>query len=431
MRQPEQPSVTSPLRLLASPLSVLLLMGAVLFGACREAPATVPATDAGPLVADTAGIHVVNDTAPSWGTAAAWTIGVAPSLDLGPPAQPLLGVPAPVWLSDGRVVVANASKQEILYFSPSGKLLVTAGGRGVDQGQFHGLGWIGGAPADTIVAYDFVSNRLSLFDAAGRFVRAVTVAVGGPGVNAEPLASYPDGSVLVRINAGSAPFTGKPGAVVRDSASYVRVGLDGALVATLGTFPQDENFGVEAHGKSGPTAPFPVPFGLITAAAIRGDTTLIGTGASFEIASLGPAGTPVGLLRAAIPRPAVTPAEREEFTRAAITRLRTASNMMQTPLDTSLFASLAKAPFPAEKPAFGRLVVDATGALWVSAPPTPPMPPTDWNVFAPDGTWLGSVTTPVGFRVDVIGQGAMLGVWRASHGEERVQVYPVFRGAGS
>ena len=76
-------------------------------------------------------------------------------------------------------------------------------------------------------------------------------------------------------------------------------------------------------------------------------------------------------------------------------------------------------------------MVDATGALWVSGPAMPPKPPTSWNVFAPDGTWLGTVTTPDGFRVDVIGRDAMLGVWRASHGEERVQVYPVFRGAGS
>ena len=407
-----------------------LITGAILITACRESPSTVPAADAGPLVADTAGLRIVNDTAASWGNGSPWTVGVAPTLDIGSPAQALLGVADPVWLSDGRVVVVNASKQQILYFAPSGALLVTAGGPGVDQGQFHGLGWVGLAPADTIVAFDFVSNRFSLFDAKGKFVRGFGLPLDSTAVGPEPLASYPDGSVLVRLGRAR-PFVGKPGAVRRDSASYVRVGLDGVVRVTIGTFPQSESFGVMAHGKTGPTTPFPVPFGLLTAVAVRGDTTLIGTSASFEIASFGPAGAPVGLLRAAIARPPVTAEEKAAFTTAAISRLRTASVMMKTPLDSGLLAAVSGAPFPANKPAFGRFVVDATGALWVSDPLTPPQPPTNWNIFAPDGTWLGSVVTPAGFRVDVIGQNAMLGVWRAPHGDERVQVYPIFRGAGS
>jgi hypothetical protein len=429
MRQHAQASVSPRVPLIPC-VAPALLVGAIFLAGCGEAPAAVPATDAQPLVTDTTGLHIANDSAPDWGASTPWTIGVAPSLDIGPPAQALLGVSAPVWLSDGRIVVSNASRQEILYFSPTGKLLLTAGGRGIDPGQFHGLGWIGRAPGDTIVAYDFVANSLALFDPKGKFVRGAKIAAGGGGAGLDPLANYPDGSLLVRIGGATSPFPGKPGTVMRDSATYLRVGLDGSVVATLGTFPQSESFGV-SHTKGGAVAPFPVPFGLVTAAALYGDTLLLGTGTRFEIAAFGPSGAPVGLLRAAIPRSPVTPAEKEAFTTSAITRLRTASNMMQTALDTTLLTALTNAPFPADRPAFGRLVVDATGALWVSGPITPPQPPTNWNVFAPDGTWLGSVTTPEGFRVDAIGQDAMLGVWRATHGEERVQVYPVFRGAGS
>jgi hypothetical protein len=429
MRQRAQPPALPRVPFLAS-LAPTLLAGTVLLAGCGESPPAVPATDAKPLVADTAGLPIANDTAPNWGNSAAWTVGVAPSLDIGPPIQAFLGVSAPVRLSDGRIVVSNASKQELLYFAPTGKLLLTAGGRGIDPGQFHGLGWIGRAPGDTIVAYDFVANSIALFDPKGRFVRSAKLAPGGGGTGLEPLASYPDGSLLVRIGGATSPFPGKSGTVMRDSANYLRVGLDGSVVATLGTFPQSESFGVP-HSRGGTVAPFPVPYGLVTAAALRGDTLLLGTGTRFEIAAFAPSGAPVGLLRAAIPRSPVTPTEKEAFTKSAITRLRTASNMMHTALDTTLLAALASAPFPAEKPAFGRLLVDATGALWVSGPVTPPNPPTTWNVFAPDGAWLGSVTTPEGFRVDAIGQDAMLGVWRATHGEERVQVYPLFRGAGS
>ena len=237
-------------------MGILLLLGAALIAACKDSPPAAPAADAGPLVADTTGLRIVNDTGPSWGMSAPWTVGVAPSLDIGPPAQTLLGVSAPVWLSDGRVVVSNASKQEILYFSAAGKLLLTAGGRGVDPGQFHGLGWIGRAPGDTIVAYDFVANRLALFDPKGKFVRGAIVAAGGANVSLEPLASYPDGSFLARIGGATSPFPGKAGEVMRDSATYVRVGLNGAVVDDAGHLsPERELRGDVAHEGRAPLPP--------------------------------------------------------------------------------------------------------------------------------------------------------------------------------
>lgn len=392
--------------------------------ACRDTPRVAPEVDTGPLVADSTGVRVVNDTAPSWGTTSPWTIAAAPSLDLGDPEQPLLGVPTVVQLSDGRVVVANGSKQTILYFDASGKLLATAGGRGTDPGQFHGMGWIGRAAADSVVAYDFIARRFAVFDPKGKFVRTADLRPADPEVAAEPLGTYPDGSVLFRLGRPQNPFPGEPGAVIRDSATYMRFTLDGLPVVSVGRFPQGETFGVRVRPKEAP-APFPVPFGLATVAAIRGDTTLIGTGASFEIASFGPDGAPVGLLRAAIPRSPVTPKDAEEFTTAAITRLKTGTKSLNTTLDSSLVRSLVKAPFPASKPAFSRLLVDRTGALWVMMPGAT----SAWTVFAPDGTWLGTVTTPEGLRVDDIGSDYVLGVWRQRHGQERVRSYPLTRGS--
>jgi hypothetical protein len=351
-------------------------------------------------------------------------------VDLGDPEQAFMGVAPVVRLADGRIVVADGSQQTIRYFDARGKLLTTAGGRGTDTGQFHGLGWIGRGPADTVVAYDFVARRFALFDGKGQFVRVASLAPADPQVAAEPIASYPDGSVLFRLGRPANPFPGKPGTVVRDSAAYMRFGLDGLPREALGQFPQGESWGVPVRPQ-GPPSSFPVPFGLVTVAALRADTMLIGTGASFEVASIGPNGTPVGLLRASIAREAVTPEESKDYTAAAITRLRTGAKTLNTPLDSGLIRTLEKAPFPANKPAFGRMLVDRTGALWISAPLNPPASASTWNVFAPDGTWLGTVTTPEGLRVDEIGADYVLGVWRQRHGQERVRMYPLTRGTGS
>ena len=278
---------------------------AFLVMACSDAPPAVREADTGPLVGDSAGIRVVQDTAPAWGTTPQWTVGDSFSVDIGEPTQPLVGVAPVLRLSDGRIVVVNGAQQSILYFDPTGKLLTTAGGRGTEEGQFHGLGWIGRGPADTVVAYDFLTRRFALFDAKGKYVRVAALAPADPKVAAEPLATYPDGSVLFRLGRPLNPFPGKPGEVIRDSASYMRFGLDGLPHAALGRFPQGETWGVRVRSE-GPPSSFPVPFGLVTVAALQADTMLIGTGASFEVASIGPDGKPVRLLRAPIERTPVT-----------------------------------------------------------------------------------------------------------------------------
>lgn len=398
--------------------------------ACGDRPAVVRETDVGALVADSAGLRIVEDSAPAWGATSQWTVAEVPSLDLGDPAQSFHGVPPVLRLSDGRTVVADGAEQSIRYFDAAGKLLTTAGGRGVDEGQFHGLGWIGRGAADTVVAYDFVARRLVLFDSRGNYVRSAALMPADPKVPALPVASYPDGSVLFRLGLPANPFPGEPGAVLRDSAAYMRFGLDGMPSDALGKFPQGETFGVQVRPEGGPS-PFPVPFGLATVAALRADTMLIGTGASFEVASIAAAGTPVGLLRAPIPRQALTKQESKAYTASAIARLRAGARTRGTPLDSGLIRSLESAPFPAQKPAFGRIMVDQTGALWVSAPLDPPVPPTSWTVFAPDGTWLGTVTTPEGLRVDEIGADYVLGVWRPAKGTDRIRVYPLSRRSGN
>lgn len=399
----------------------------LLLAACGDRVPVAHEADTGPLIPESAAVRVVSDSAPAWGSAHPWTISAQPTLELGAPGQTFVGVAPVVRLSDGRIVIADGSRQTVRYFGSDGQLLPSAGGKGATDGQFHGLGWIGRASGDTVVAYDFVVRRLTVFDPAGQMVRTVPLLSAEPDAPAVPLGTFTDGSILFRIGGPSTPFAGPPGAILRDSASYMRFALDGTPVEALGRFPQGETFGVQVRPKQ-PLQPFPVPFGLATVAALRADTMLIGTGADFEIAEVAPGGEPVGLIRAPIARAEVTSAESKAFTQRALERLESAVN---SKLDTALVRSLRAAPFPARKPAYGRFLVDATGALWVSAPLDPPDPPTEWTVFGPDGAWLGTMTTPPQFRVDEIGADYLLGVLRFSDGQERVQRYALSRGTGS
>lgn len=407
---------------------IALSIGPLMLAACGDGGRRPVTADATPLIGDSAGVRILQDSVPAWGGTARWTVGEEPTLDLGAPANQFAGLGPLVRLSDGHLVVLNGVAQSIGYFDAKGKLLRTVGGRGTEPGQFHGLGWLGVGSADTVIAYDFVARHLVVFDQTGDLIRTVPIHPADPEARVEPLGVYPDGSVLFRIGAAKPGFPAKVGEVVRDSASYLRFDRVGDPVALIARVPQAQTFGVKVRPDAAVTG-FPVPYGPVTSAALLGDTTLIGTGGSFEIASFGPDGQPVRLLRAAIPRAPLTEEERQAETQAALTRIRQWSQARNTPLDSTFLRALEHPPFPAEKPAFSRLVVDRTGALWVAQPVAGAALPTEWTVFGPDGAWLGTVTTPAAFRVDEIGADYLLGAWRQAHGEERVRIYPLSRGS--
>jgi hypothetical protein len=79
-------------------------------------------------------------------------------------------------------------------------------------------------------------------------------------------------------------------------------------------------------------------------------------------------------------------------------------------------------PMPQQLPALGDapMHLDTNGHLWAEAyrPPWDAEP--EWLVFSPEGEWLGSVRTPVGFVLRDIGADFVLGSWRDDPGVEYV-----------
>ena len=79
---------------------------------------------------------------------------------------------------------------------------------------------------------------------------------------------------------------------------------------------------------------------------------------------------------------------------------------------------------PEFRPAYSKLLIDITGNIWAAGyyPRTGPEGPTEWQVFAPDGQWLGLVRTPARFTVLEIGVDYLLGVFRDDLDVEHVQL---------
>lgn len=98
-----------------------LAFSTVVFAACGAGDRDAP----GPVVRDSAGITIVENTAPLWHENAAWSIDAEPEVEIGvldgDPAYQLYHARDAARLSDGRIVVANYGTGELRYFDAHGR----------------------------------------------------------------------------------------------------------------------------------------------------------------------------------------------------------------------------------------------------------------------------------------------------------------------
>ncbi|HKI94018.1 MAG TPA: 6-bladed beta-propeller [Gemmatimonadales bacterium] len=130
--------------------------------------------------------HLIRATAPEWPDTAGWRIDSTPELVLGRvdtdlasnrPGQAFSDVRGAVRLSDGRIIVAEASTQELRVFDSTGRYVGEWGRRGGGPGEFRGLDGVFSIPGDTVIALDLGLERITEFSRAG----AVIATVGYPG----------------------------------------------------------------------------------------------------------------------------------------------------------------------------------------------------------------------------------------------------------
>ncbi len=90
---------------------------------------------------------------------------------------------------------------------------------------------------------------------------------------------------------------------------------------------------------------------------------------------------------------------------------------------------LNEMPFPETMPAHAGILVDEAGNLWVGEYRRPGDDQPRWNVFDPEGHWLGTVDTPPRFAIDQIGDDFVLGRYRDELDVEYVRLYKLIKPA--
>jgi hypothetical protein len=391
------------------PRSLVLVAAAV---ACGDA---VPDR---PTVRDSTGVAIVETPAVVLATVPAWRVADPPLLEIGAvegdPAQQFAGIEGVLRLRDGRLVVADRGSGELRFFDDRGRHLASHGGPGDAPGEYRYLTGLGAGPGDSLWAFDFGLRRFTVFDAEGGTAR--TLAVGSRLAAVTAVGRLRDGSFVIREQ-WSAALQAEPRAgLVRDPAAVARLAPDGAALDTITLVPGREVFVASEDGRAVMRAPLLARH----AVAATGDSLVfVGDQATFEVRAYDAAGALRRVIRLTGLDLAVT---TEDERRALEARVGDA-----TPGERpAVRAGYADMTTPATRPAYGPLLVDDAGALWVGSFERSG-PSRTWTVFGRDGMLQATVTLPAGFQLRQVTGDLAIGTWRDALDVEYVRVYGIDR----
>jgi hypothetical protein len=374
-------------------------------------------------VRDSAGVQIIESHRPAWGEGSGWHVGSEPAFRLGVLEGEAVfqfdGVMGVARLGDGTLVVADGGSQEVRFFDAAGDQIAIAGGAGEGPGEFTGLSGLGAVPGGLVWAYDFSLRRITWLNGSGEVEGLVSLGSQPPTLNS--VGPLSDGTfVLKQLWGATQVAEASEAGLRRDPVAFVRFEAEGILVDTLGLFPGRELYlFTDENGRGIMSTP---PFGRNSVGSLWEDGIVVGTQESFELVKYAPEGEPMRIVR--IPGWDLTlgPGDLEAYIQ---------SRVEGVPPDRQpgTRRELEAMPAPATKPAYGEILSDEVGNLWVGEWTSYPLTPERWTVLDRSGRWLGEVVMPGRFFPFVIGEDWVLGVEWDDLDVEYVVLYPLSKDA--
>ena len=392
--------------------------------------------------ADSAGIPVATAVEPLWGPDEGWTVEPEPLLEIGTVTGAseylFTDVVAAVRLSNGDIVVAERAASELRSYDAAGNFRWRAGRDGEGPGEFRSLDFVGATVGDSLVTYDGRLLRAQLFDPQGRLARTYRVAISegeasGRGVLADKAVGVVDGLLVVRFIEYGERI---PNGIVRWPPERVAaLDLADGAVRSLIVLPGAEA-DVQAREEGGYSHGAYVFAKGPEYDAAAGRLAVIDTEAwSVRLISPRDGATTAVFRREVGPREAtdalfevhldgiveIAFADPDQVAAERVAGLR------------QMWRGRLRAP---HLPVLRSIHVDGTGHLWLQPYYVAGAEPPPFEILAPDGTWLGSVSLPPGLHRAFIqyqapymeiGDDYVLGVWTDELDVQYVRMYRINR----
>jgi hypothetical protein len=350
-----------------------------------------------------------------------WTVAPEPLLDIGvqegESAYELDRVVGARRLSDGSIVIANAGSGELRLFDSRGRFVRSMGREGAGPGEFRSISWVQVLPLDTILVVDPDLRRITAFSVAGEL--QWTASSEGTGYPWPGDVRLPDGTfVLVtetgdvwdRIRSGQA----RVGQTDRNTAVLARYTPSGALIDTIGRFQGYEEAITERDGR--PTTTYP-PWGRLITHWLGTDRVYVGTQEAAEVRAYLPEGRLAAIIRWQEGDLAITAEDLDRFNAVQFELAGLDSVARQ-----AIVARTKSLPMPDARPAYGRVMLDQLGLVWISEPHILIAAPGHWTAIDPGKGVLGQLEVPSHFDVYEIGLDYVLGRWADDVGVQHVRL---------
>lgn len=275
----------------------------------------------------------------------------------------------------GRIYVADGQANEIRVFGPGGEFIRTLGREGAGPGEFAFIGGLDWGPEGNLWVMDFRNARLSVYDTTGAFL---TTRQRPPGFMYMPWPGRLDGEgglYDIALIDGGANGRGQFAIVRYDER------LEALDTFRIPAFEGEQYLLTDAAGRSRMSTP--VPFAARQFWHLGADGLVrIGTSDIYRIVTENFAGDTLQIVERDFKPVAVSAAERAA-----------ATDELEPFISEGGNPDLKR--IPGTKPAFGSLFTDPGGHLWVTAL-VPEGEADAWDIFRPDGRYLGQVEKPAG-----------------------------------
>ena len=407
------------------------LAGLVATIACDTAPAPIHT-----IHTDSAGISIVTSAAPQWGPGEGWTVDDEPFVEIGAidgaPEYLFSEVVAAVRLSNGNIVVADRGASELRSYDAAGNFQWSAGRFGEGPGEFESLDYVGVMAGDSLVTHDATLLRAQVFGPHGELARTFRVAItedAGEGAVADKAVGVVDGLLVVRlIEYGD--MDEMPTGIVRwPEVRLAALDLGDGAVRSLAVLPGHETH-VRIDGDRWSTGRYVFAKGPEFAAAARSLTVIDTEAWSVSLVSPRDGAIYAVYRRDVLPREATT-ALLDLHLDGILDLLPDDAPAEQVDLVEQIWRDRPRAPV---LPVLRSIHADATGHLWLAPYYVAGADPPPFEVHAPDGTWLGSVSVPPGLQRAFIqyqapymeiGEDYILGVWTDDLDVQYVRMYRI------
>ena len=367
----------------------------VLTAACAMDTPAPPMTV---VVADSAGVRVVDLGDASLDAVDSREVASEPDLVIRSSEDDVFSVLADVWdvevLPEGRIAAVNGRGNEILVFNLSGERVATWRGTGSGPGEFRQLEWLAHLPPDTLAAGDGGLRRVTILDAAGRYVRNFRMAdAANPSSNPippRPMGLLADGSMIGAIFSQPDPVEG----TARPSVEIAMIPPTGGSVHAIGVWPGPELAIFQQDGRLEVAQP---PFGRRLHIASVPDGVWIGDDDRWEARKYSARGDLRMLVRSSASPKTVT----EELLEAWIDeRYRYA---VQGPALEELKQDQRAIAQHKTTPSFDKIVGMTDGGVAVGEFGLDTASARRWITVDPSGT-VATIALPAGFDVNAVGK---------------------------